>query len=422
MALINCPECGKEISDKAVYCPNCGFPIEQKINEKVETEYDKILEENESYELYTENNDEDIEEEEQKMSPLSIVALILSITLFFSIFGLVIAIIDLKMPNGKNKKLSKWAIGICCFWVLIIIIPSNRSEKKSYTQEAKTTSAETHKTTESQYNTDKINENIEIIDEQNLEQTPQSSEITYEDIFFYNLMDNVDQYNGKYIRTVIQVYRCYQSESEAYIQSQYSDYNLVKNSDNITIYPDNYQEFQSGEYITVEGRLAKNGNDDVLVNAHIVDSGENSQNTFESDLAVRLEEQNQNLQQEKDSFIESCVSVSYEELRRYPDTYQDTPIKLTIYIKDVEPDGLIFLGDIIATMNGEELAVYDDRIEREPRIIEGETITIYATGNGLATMKVKQKGVVFNKTVDEYEVPAVKIKYTENDKDFIENN
>lgn len=27
MALIKCPECGKEISDVAVKCPNCGYPI-----------------------------------------------------------------------------------------------------------------------------------------------------------------------------------------------------------------------------------------------------------------------------------------------------------------------------------------------------------------------------------------------------------
>ncbi len=27
MALINCPECGKEISDKALSCPKCGYPI-----------------------------------------------------------------------------------------------------------------------------------------------------------------------------------------------------------------------------------------------------------------------------------------------------------------------------------------------------------------------------------------------------------
>lgn len=27
MALINCQECGKEISDKATSCPNCGCPV-----------------------------------------------------------------------------------------------------------------------------------------------------------------------------------------------------------------------------------------------------------------------------------------------------------------------------------------------------------------------------------------------------------
>ena len=29
MALIKCPECGKEVSDKAKACPNCGCPIEE---------------------------------------------------------------------------------------------------------------------------------------------------------------------------------------------------------------------------------------------------------------------------------------------------------------------------------------------------------------------------------------------------------
>lgn len=28
MALFSCPECGKQISDKAVCCPHCGFPIQ----------------------------------------------------------------------------------------------------------------------------------------------------------------------------------------------------------------------------------------------------------------------------------------------------------------------------------------------------------------------------------------------------------
>ena len=36
MALINCSECGKEVSDKAKACPNCGCPInEEKKESKV---------------------------------------------------------------------------------------------------------------------------------------------------------------------------------------------------------------------------------------------------------------------------------------------------------------------------------------------------------------------------------------------------
>lgn len=48
MALIKCPECGKEISDRAQICPNCGFPIneylESKQNEIVE--HQKIIKKN----------------------------------------------------------------------------------------------------------------------------------------------------------------------------------------------------------------------------------------------------------------------------------------------------------------------------------------------------------------------------------------
>lgn len=35
MALINCPECNKEISGSASQCPNCGFPISQGSSEKI---------------------------------------------------------------------------------------------------------------------------------------------------------------------------------------------------------------------------------------------------------------------------------------------------------------------------------------------------------------------------------------------------
>lgn len=37
MALIKCPECGKEISDKAKSCPQCGYPITKENSTRVES-------------------------------------------------------------------------------------------------------------------------------------------------------------------------------------------------------------------------------------------------------------------------------------------------------------------------------------------------------------------------------------------------
>ncbi len=38
MALIKCPECGKEISSVAESCPHCGYPIQRKIKEETKAE------------------------------------------------------------------------------------------------------------------------------------------------------------------------------------------------------------------------------------------------------------------------------------------------------------------------------------------------------------------------------------------------
>lgn len=115
----------------------------------------------------------------------------------------------------------------------------------------------------------------------------------------------------------------------------------------------------------------------------------------------------------KEEFKEQAETVSYEDLRRYPDTYRDKPIKLTLYVKQADPDGIIFQGGIIATIPGtdSEMAVYDNRKVREPRIMEGDTITVYAVGNGLATMKLQDKSGWIAKTVEKYEVPSIKIQY-----------
>lgn len=43
MSLINCPDCKKEISDKAVNCPNCGYPLRSTETQLQETNREEIL-------------------------------------------------------------------------------------------------------------------------------------------------------------------------------------------------------------------------------------------------------------------------------------------------------------------------------------------------------------------------------------------
>ena len=59
MALISCPECGKEISDRAKVCPNCGYPIEEYVQELKEKDEERIREELERNAKLEEQNKEE---------------------------------------------------------------------------------------------------------------------------------------------------------------------------------------------------------------------------------------------------------------------------------------------------------------------------------------------------------------------------
>lgn len=43
MAIINCPECGKEISSQANACPNCGYPIKENTNKNKNVKRVKMI-------------------------------------------------------------------------------------------------------------------------------------------------------------------------------------------------------------------------------------------------------------------------------------------------------------------------------------------------------------------------------------------
>lgn len=106
MAIINCRECGKEVSDLAEKCPNCGAPI--RIVQPVSQTTSSPL--------------------KNKNSKLGIIALIFSILGCSFIFGIILAIIDLCQKDGRKKTLSIIALIICGIWTIGITANSNNGD------------------------------------------------------------------------------------------------------------------------------------------------------------------------------------------------------------------------------------------------------------------------------------------------------
>ncbi len=43
MSLIKCPECGKDISDQAASCPQCGYPMQRSTSGSLASELDALV-------------------------------------------------------------------------------------------------------------------------------------------------------------------------------------------------------------------------------------------------------------------------------------------------------------------------------------------------------------------------------------------
>ena len=355
---------------------------------------------------------------------LSVVFGVLTLVAVIGFLVFIVVTIVAKIKKRSVKKYLLTAIG--CFVAMIVFSIATATLYNGTDQQIEADAKKAQETVEKEKQQDKKEEQAK---DKKIDEPIKKEEVAvdeYTDVFFFDLANEPKEYDGKSVRTVVQVEYCFGSGKDSQIRSKSTDFDLTGHNEYVEIYPKDYKNFnnddyESGEFITVEGELSCKNNHPQILKAVIVKGGSE---TYESGLAEYRQAYNEKLQKEKEEFIGKCTTVSYEDLRRYPDSYRDTPIKLTIYIKTAKADGLIFQGDIIATYEGGEMGVYDDRIKREPRIMEGDTITVYAMGDGLCTMKKQQKvdvGVAYvNKTVDKYEVPSIKIKYTANDKDFVE--
>lgn len=115
MALIRCPECGKEISDKAASCPNCGCPVGFGVPNTNNAQYQQTPP------IQTQPIRAHIDKP-AKNSVLGIAALILSILGITFFISIILATVDLCRKDGKKKLFSIIALVISLLWFIVAMV------------------------------------------------------------------------------------------------------------------------------------------------------------------------------------------------------------------------------------------------------------------------------------------------------------
>ena len=198
--LIKCPECGREISDKADNCPNCGYPISKA---KMQLPVNQIPR--------PQVNAMNAIPQKPKMSGLGIAALILCVLGCTFWIGIILAVVDLCKKDGKKKTCSIVAVVISLFWIFAVFASSGSSDKKAKVSQ----SIETEEAIEQESNENEIKEEI-------IEHESEESEISSETTLSYESREdfvgecvafdyktiarNPDEYVGAKVKLTVDIF------------------------------------------------------------------------------------------------------------------------------------------------------------------------------------------------------------------------
>lgn len=190
MALITCPDCGKEFSDQAAACPNCGRP-------NIPVSRDAI-------QMHSAGNARidlgkapvrsgtQAAPKRKKNSSLSVIAFIFSLLGCTFVLGFLLAIIDLcKKDKEHDHILSIFSIGISVAWIFLIAASASLGDESN----TGNSTAQIEETT------------IDSSDVEELESSEETEMIVYipvtadelADALNGNAMKAKEDYEGKYL-------------------------------------------------------------------------------------------------------------------------------------------------------------------------------------------------------------------------------
>lgn len=220
MAMMKCPECGKEISDLASSCPHCGFPIgfesttnNHSYSEQSNNQYQNALN---AVPINTYQQPEK-KDNKNKNSTLGIWALIFSILGCTFIIGIVLAVIDLLKKDGRKKVCSIIALCICGFWLIVGIAGTSNTNNSKQASNAVQNTNSTNLQKETENNEPPQEEASNKAETEQNEKSDNSAKTsspkiskedfisTCEEISYKTLARNPEDYVGKRIVLTVKV-------------------------------------------------------------------------------------------------------------------------------------------------------------------------------------------------------------------------
>lgn len=443
-AKAKCPKCGAIIPAQSVSCPKCGTRFKKSTSTSAGTAQSKGVSPQKSTANRTVTNGNNnvaknanqikqtqAKAVKKKNSWISVAALVCSLLLITGPVAVILSIIDIAKKDDEHKhglSIAAMIIGFlgCMGWV------------SAFLPDTKNDVSET--TTEAQNNVETYSEyvsGLEIANERkgSNDYNSQESNMIMPDVL------GLEKYDAKSdIRDALGSGVKFEEESEysdsyekgVVIRTNPAAGVKVKEGEAVTLYTSKGKQKIMPNIVGMDAESAEQLLSDMGINMYATEVFSDSANNtvvsaeFEpgtdlsSEYSVDVEISKGSLQ----AFKDSTQTIGYEVLYRYPETYEATPLKMNVKITKIEDSrilGVTYSLSYWAIYEGETVILYDDRSVQEPTLKVGDKVTAYGYGDGKATIDIKQKeyqgslllGFSYNKTVDSYYVPRVKVEHFE---------
>lgn len=347
MALIKCPECGREISDKAVTCPNCGCPIDSRPK-------------NEEKQIYVNGVEQKRPQQTMPNQNSNIV-------------------VHNSTPDKKRGCCLTVTLVVVGFFFIIGMVGSLATGNKS-SEKTENTWQET-----------------EVEKEKN-DQKEMDGHKNSEVIYYMDLYENYENYIGKYV--TISAPLNYADGEDISIKGDIEGFTGMIS---VTL-TDSEQNLKEGDFVTLTARVdSKAAGYLYLEDAVILEVGDSASKIYSQQKDEYDMISAQKSAEEVEEYKISCESLNYESILRNPDDYDGKNCVVSGKVDQIIEGWLGSYTIFISDSSGKKWGCVYSYEEGESHLLEGDSVTVYGECKGTENTKT-----VLGKQVT---LPRIDIKY-----------